>query len=315
MVCQLVQSAVAKPTRAKRALTTIPENVENRRRSSGGIELTPTDLPLLAAPAVPTSPATTPPQLRNPAPPTASPPHLPAWVASALPPRDPNHTPSATKPTHPPDAPMPTPSNTDPTPTTPHPTQTAVAGPPAGSSKPETGGQPPAARHDEAEMPLERPAKPDAPATKQAGGSSHGSAGPQGASGKRKSPKARGSRGQGKKKGKGGDGGSGPSQPAVPPGLRGLRAAAAVAPAGRAAPAPQRLRMPQCVPPNARQQWAEAYTVVGHKVLDACANHVAQVRQQTSCRRCSSSVRSHALCSRTAAAAARVRQLRRGQPG
>ena len=58
----------------------------------------------------------------------------------------------------------------------------------------------------------------------------------------------------------------------MPPGLRGLRAAAAVAPAGREAPAYQRLRMPQSVPPNARQQWAEAYTVVGHKVLDACAN-------------------------------------------
>ena len=81
-----------------------------------------------------------------------------------------------------------------------------------------------------------------------------------------------GSEKQGKKKGKGGDGGSGPSQPAVPPGLRGLRAAAAVARAGREAPAPQRLRMPQGVPPNARQQLAEAYTVVGHKVLDACAN-------------------------------------------
>ena len=49
-------------------------------------------------------------------------------------------------------------------------------------------------------------------------------------------------------------------------------ARAAVAPAGREAPAPQRLRMAQGVPPNARQQWAEAYTVVGHKVLDACAN-------------------------------------------
>ena len=106
----------------------------------------------------------------------------------------------------------------------------------------------------------------------QAGGSSHGSAGQQGASGKRKSPKARGSRGQGKKKGKGGDGGNGPSQPAAPPGLRGLRAAAAVAQVGREARASQRLRMPQGVPPNARQQWAEAYAVVGHKVLDACAN-------------------------------------------
>ena len=37
-------------------------------------------------------------------------------------------------------------------------------------------------------------------------------------------------------------------------------------------PAPQRLRMPQGVPPNARQQWAQAYTAVGHKVLDACTN-------------------------------------------
>ena len=100
-----------------------------------------------------------------------------------------------------------------------------------------------------------------------------------GASGKRQSPKARGSRGQGKKKGKGEGSGSGPSQPAVPPGLRGLRAAIAVAAAGREAPAPQRLRMPQGVPPNARQQWAEAYTVTCHKVLDACANaHGAGVR-------------------------------------
>ena len=93
-----------------------------------------------------------------------------------------------------------------------------------------------------------------------------------GASGKRQSLKARGSRGQGKKKGKGEGSGSGPSQPAVPPDLRGLRAAAAVAAAAREAPAPQRLRMPQGVPPNARQQWAEAYTVTCHKVLDACAN-------------------------------------------
>ena len=30
--------------------------------------------------------------------------------------------------------------------------------------------------------------------------------------------------------------------------------------------------MPQGVPPNAQLQWAEAYTVVGHKGLDACAN-------------------------------------------
>ena len=58
----------------------------------------------------------------------------------------------------------------------------------------------------------------------------------------------------------------------MPPVLRGLRAAAAVAPAARKAPAPQRLRLPQGVPPSARQQWAEAYTVVGRKVLDACAN-------------------------------------------
>ena len=97
--------------------------------------------------------------------------------ASTLPPRYPNHTPSATKPTHPPDAPMPTPSITDPTPHTPHPMQTAVAGPPASSSKPETGGQPPATKHDQAENPPERPAKQDAPATEQAGGSSCGSAG------------------------------------------------------------------------------------------------------------------------------------------
>ena len=81
---------------------------------------------------------------------------------------------------------------------------------PASSSKPETGGQPPAARHDQAETPPERPAKPDAPATEQAGGSSRGSAGSQGASGKRQSPKARGSRGQGEKKGTGGGSGSGP---------------------------------------------------------------------------------------------------------
>ena len=138
-----------------------------------------------------------------------------------------------------------------------------------------TVGPPPAARHDQAEIPPERPAKPDAPATMQAGGSSHGSAGSQGASGKRKSPKARGSRGQGNRKGKGGDGGSCSLQPAVPPGLPVLRAAAAVAPAGREAPAPKRLRMPQGVPPNARQQWAEAYTVVGHNLVDACASRRA----------------------------------------
>ena len=82
-------------------------------------------------------------------------------------------------------------------------------------------------------------------------------------------PRITGSR---KKKGKGGDGGRGPSQPAVPHVLRGLRAAAAVAPAARKAPAPLRLLFPQGVPPNARQQWAEAYTVVGRRVLNACAN-------------------------------------------
>ena len=114
-------------------------------------------------------------------PPTTSPPPLAAPVASTLPPRDTHHTPSATTTNHPSDAPASTPSTTDPTPTTPHPTQTAVAGPPAGSSKPETDGQPRATRHDQAEIPPERPAKPDAPATMQAGGSSHGSAGSQGA--------------------------------------------------------------------------------------------------------------------------------------
>ena len=30
--------------------------------------------------------------------------------------------------------------------------------------------------------------------------------------------------------------------------------------------------MPQSVPPKARQQSGEAYTVVGHKILDACVN-------------------------------------------
>ena len=74
------------------------------------------------------------------------------------------------------------------------------------------------------------------------------------------------------KTGKGGHGGSGPSLPAVPLLLRGLREAAAVAPARREAPAPQRLCVAQGVAPNARQHWAEAYTVVGHKVLDTCAN-------------------------------------------
>ena len=59
-------------------------------------------------------------------------------------------------------------SNTDHTTPTPHPTQSAVASPPAGSSKPEMHGQPPAARHDQAEIPPERPAKPDEPATMQA---------------------------------------------------------------------------------------------------------------------------------------------------
>ena len=54
--------------------------------------------------------------------------------------------------------------------------------------------------------------------------------------------------------------------------LCGLRAAAAVAPAGQEAPAPQRLRISQGVPPNTRQQWAEAYTVIGHKIFDVCAN-------------------------------------------
>ena len=49
-------------------------------------------------------------------------------------------------------------------------------------------------------------------------------------------------------------------------------AAAAVARAGREAPAPQRLRMPQGVPPNARQQWAEACNVVDLKRHYACAN-------------------------------------------
>lgn len=43
--------------------------------------------------------------------------------------------------------------------------------------------------------------------------------------------------------------------PPVGKGLRGLRAAEAVAPAGRAAPAPQRLRMPQGV--NARHVGVE----------------------------------------------------------
>ena len=141
-----------------------------------------TSLPL-AGPAVHTSPANTPPQLRNPAPPTTSPPPLLAPVASTLPPRDSNHPPAATVSTHSPDAQTPTHSTTDPTPTTPHVTQTAVAGPPASSSKPETGGQPPVARHDQAENPPKRTAKPDATATVQAGGSSHDSAGSQGASG------------------------------------------------------------------------------------------------------------------------------------
>ena len=72
--------------------------------------------------------------------------------------------------------------------------------------------------------------------------------------------------------GKGGESGSGPSQSPVPPGLRGLRAAAAVEASGREASAQHRLRMPQGVPPDARNQWAEAFIVVGHKVLDACAN-------------------------------------------
>ena len=53
----------------------------------------------------------------------------------------------------------------------------------------------------------------------------------------------------------------------MPPGIHGLCAAAAVAPTGREAPAPQRIRMSQGGPPNAPQQWAEAYTVAGHKVL------------------------------------------------
>ena len=83
------------------------------------------------------------------------------------------------------------------------------------------------------------------------------------------------------RKGNGGDGGGRPSHPAVRQGRRGLRAsvagapagrAAAGAPAGRAAPAPQHLLMPQRVAQNARQQWAEAYAVVGHKVPDTCAN-------------------------------------------
>ena len=42
---------------------------------------------------------------------------------------------------------------------------------------------------------------------------------------------------------------------------------------------------------------------------------MAQVREPTSCRRCRNSARSHTPCSRTAAAAALVRQLRRGRPG
>ena len=53
--------------------------------------------------------------------------------------------------------------------------------------------------------------------------------------------------------------------------LRGLRVAS-IAPAGGDAPAPRQLRVPQGVPQNARQQWKEAYTVVRHKVLDACGN-------------------------------------------
>ena len=186
-----------------------------------------------------------------PAPPTISPPALAAPAASTLPPWGLTPAPSATKPTHRPGAPLPTNSTTDPTPITPHPTQMASVGPPAGGSRPEIGGQPHAAGYDKAENPPERPVKPEAPTTKQAERSSRGSAGSQGASGKRQSPKARGSRGHGTKEGKGGDGGSGHSQPAVPPGLRGLRAAAAVVPARRAAQEPQRLRMPHGVTPNA----------------------------------------------------------------
>ena len=72
--------------------------------------------------------------------------------------------------------------------------------------------------------------------------------------------------------GKGWDDASGPSQPVVPPGLRCLHAAAAIASARREAPTPQQLRMRKGVPPNARQQWAEAYTVVGHRFLGACGN-------------------------------------------
>ena len=194
---QLVHSVVAKPTRAQRATATRPGNPENKGRSSDGLKLTHADFPPLAAAAAPTSLVTTPLQPASASDNLYASPRSPGGLHAASP--GPKQRPLR----HPSDAPMSTGSTTSPTPTTPHLTQKAVPGPPAGSSKPETGGQPLAARNDQAENPPERPAKPDAPAIEQAGGSLRGSAGSQRASDKRQSPKARGSWDTGKKKEKG----------------------------------------------------------------------------------------------------------------
>ena len=161
---QPVQSAVAKPMHAQRATAARPGNTENKPHQMETNSPPHTSHPLVLLQYLPASPPV------QPSPTTqrlTQPPRLPSQ------PRRPPHClpgtqitpPSATTPTQPSDAQTSTPSNTNPTTTTPPPTQTAVGGPPAGSSKFEIGGQPSAARHDQAEIPPKRLAKPDAPAT------------------------------------------------------------------------------------------------------------------------------------------------------
>ena len=174
--------------RAQRVTTTSVWNTESKGRSSDGRNLTLADFPPLAAPALTTSPSTTPPPQpthpRTPQPqclpwqPHQPPRYLPG--TQTTPPR--HHTHPSIWRTHV------RPTTTDPTPTTPYPSQTVVAGPPADRSKPEAGGQPHTTRPDLAENPPERSTKPDAPVTEQAGGSLRGSADSQGACGKRQKP-------------------------------------------------------------------------------------------------------------------------------
>ena len=209
---------------------------------------------------------------------------------------------------------MPTPSTTDPTPTTPHPTQTAVAGPPAGSSQPETDGQPPAARHDQAEIPPECPAKPDAPATMQAGARTAVQAS-KGHLANARAPRPADHGDRGKRRGREGMAATAPHN------LRPLRVSAGcVQPQPSRQPGERRWhpsgfacrrvcrRTPGSSGPRRTPSWATKSSM-------RVRTRMVRVRKLTSCRRCRISARSLAQCLRTAAAAARGAQQQRGQPG